>query len=183
MITVLFARKDSIYKSFPDLDVYDIFRDARTWRGGNSVIAHPPCRAWGQLRHFAKPRADEKQLAQFSVDLIRKYGGVLEHPARSTLWQAAGLPPPGKFDAFGGFTFPIFQSHFGHRAEKKTFLYIVGMNPRHLPAIPFSLAPASHVCETRKRDGRPSIRKSEREQTPVDLALWLVSVAKLCEVS
>lgn len=96
MISVLFARADSNYKALPSVDVWDAERDARTWPGGNPVVAHPPCRAWGRLRHFAKPRPDEKALAIFAVDQVRKWGGVLEHPASSTLWTEAGLPAPGR---------------------------------------------------------------------------------------
>lgn len=33
-VAVLFARADSIYKTMPQCDVYDIERDARTTRGG-----------------------------------------------------------------------------------------------------------------------------------------------------
>lgn len=74
-VAVLFARKDSIYKTIPGCDVYDTDRDARNYDGPYSIVAHPPCRAWSQLSHFAKPRPDEKELARFAVRQIRKYGG------------------------------------------------------------------------------------------------------------
>ncbi|MCB0595475.1 MAG: hypothetical protein KDD28_15390 [Phaeodactylibacter sp.] len=74
-VAVLFARNDSIYKSFDICDVYDIDRDARNFSGGLPIVAHPPCRAWGRLRAFAKPLPGEKDLALFSVDMIRKWGG------------------------------------------------------------------------------------------------------------
>ena len=90
-IAVLFARQDSIYKTLPGCDVLDIERDARNWPGGCPVVAHPPCRAWGRLRAFAKPRNDEKELALLAIEHVRQFGGVLEHPAASTLWDAAGL--------------------------------------------------------------------------------------------
>lgn len=44
-VAVLFARTDSVYRSLPDVEVYDIERDARTFAGGMPVVAHPPCRA------------------------------------------------------------------------------------------------------------------------------------------
>lgn len=88
-VAVLFARTDSVYKTLPDCDVWDIERDARNWLGGASVVAHPPCRGWGRLSHMAKPREDEKQLAFLAVHAVRAYGGVLEHPAHSKLWPAA----------------------------------------------------------------------------------------------
>ena len=62
-VAVLFARSDSNYRAIPGTDVFDLARDARTFRGGMPVVAHPPCRSWGRLRHFAKPRADEKAAA------------------------------------------------------------------------------------------------------------------------
>jgi len=57
MISVLFARSDSNYKTLPGVDVWDAERDARTWPGGNPVVAHPPGRALGRLRHFRQAEA------------------------------------------------------------------------------------------------------------------------------
>lgn len=75
MIAVLFARADSVYKTIPGCDVYDIDRDARKWQGGCQVVAHPPCRAWGRLRTFANPRKGERLLATWAVRQVRKWGG------------------------------------------------------------------------------------------------------------
>ena len=84
-MAALFVRADSIYKTLPGVDAYDIERDARTYDGPWPVVAHPPCRAWGRLRTFAKPRPDERNLARLAVALVREFGGVLEHPENSTL--------------------------------------------------------------------------------------------------
>lgn len=192
-VAVLFARADSVYKTMPECDVWDAERDARKWAGGAPVVAHPPCRAWGQLRALANPRPDEKALALFAVDQVRAHGGVLEHPKNSTLWPVVGLPRPGQRDEFGGWTLQIFQSWWGHRAEKATLLYIVGCEPCDLPDMPIVLGDASHICGSsgRRRDGsrlhkgdygwRPEITKEEREHTPPALAAWLVEVAKRCQ--
>jgi len=182
MVAVLFAREDSNYKAMPGVDVWDAERDARRWQGGEPVVAHPPCRAWGRLRHFAAPRADEKDLARWAVAQVRKWGGVLEHPAGSTLWQDQQLPAPGERDEFGGWTLPIVQMWWGHRAEKKTWLYICGAEPQDLPRMPLRLGEASHVVQSRKRhDHRPHITKAEREHTPPELASWLVELAARCK--
>ncbi|CAN0621080.1 conserved protein of unknown function [Burkholderia multivorans] len=185
-VAVLFARSDSVYKTLPDCDVFDVERDARTYDGAAPVVAHPPCRAWGRLRHFANPRPDEKELALFAVERIRRLGGVLEHPAHSTLWKAADLPPPGARDMFGGWTLPVCQHWWGHRAEKATWFYIVGCAPGDLPDIPLVLGDAPCVVGTsgRRADGsraksRPEITKAEREHTPPLLAKWLVQVARI----
>ncbi len=182
MVSVLFARSDSNYKSLPDVDVWDVERDARTWPGGTPVVAHPPCRAWGRLRHFAKPRVDEKELALIAVELVRKYGGVLEHPAGSTLWLAAGLPAPGLgCDEFGGWTLGVYQYWWGHRAEKASLLYICGCKPFDIPPVPLRLGYPTHVVQSRKRQGHlPHISKAEREHTPIEFAKWLCELAKRC---
>lgn len=183
-IAVLFARSDSIYKTMPECDVYDIDRDARTWLGGSPVVAHPPCRAWESLRFHAKPRDGEKELAFLAVDHVRKFGGVVEHPARSTLWMVAGLPEIGERDNFGGWTLVVDQNWWGHRAQKRTRLYIVGCDPQDLPMMPIVLGEASHTVglwSGRDRATcRPSIAKHEYEGTPPEFAKWLVALASRC---
>ena len=191
-IAVLFARSDSNYKTIQGCDVWDKDRDATRWSGGVPVIAHPPCRGWGQLRKLANPAPGEKELALFAVDQVRRYGGVLEHPVASTLWPVAGLPEPGERDQYGGWTLVISQRWWGHRAEKLTRLYIVGVEPGGVPDIPITLGEAECICGSsgRRRDGsrlrkgdpgwRPEITKAEREHTPPALAEWLVELAKQC---
>lgn len=187
-VAVLFARSDSIYKAMPGLDVFDIERDARTYRGASPVVAHPPCRAWGRLRKFAKPRDDEKALAIFAVDQVRRCGGVLEHPECSSLWDECALPLPGKgADEFGGWTWPLDQFWFGHRARKRTWLYIVGVKPADMPLMPLRFGNPSHVVkcsdnERRKALGLKIMSKAEREHSPRDFAAWLVDVASRCQV-
>jgi hypothetical protein len=183
MVAVLFARRDSIYKrsqfvALAGLDVYDIDRDARTWPGGCPVIAHPPCRSWGRLRHFARAPEGEHELGFWAVEQVRQYGGVLEHPASSTLWPAAELPKPGEFDSFNGWTLAAPQWWWGHRARKDTLFYIRGVGPDEIPPLPFRLGQPSHVVQSRKRGSRPHIPKAERERTPFRLAIWLVDLAR-----
>ncbi|MEC5195353.1 hypothetical protein GGR75_001829 [Xanthomonas campestris] len=193
-VAALFVRRDSVYKTMPGVDAFDFDRNALTFAGGMPVVAHPPCRSWGRLRAFVTPAPGERDLAIFAVDQVRRFGGVLEHPAASTLWPSAGLPQPGECDAFGGWTLPILQSAWGHRADKATWLYVVGVAPCDVPAIPYRLGLATHViaqCRlradgTRKRNGdpdwRPEVSKAEREHTPVALAAWLVELARASAV-
>lgn len=186
-VAALFCRNDSIYKNLPGVEVYDAQRNALNYSGKYPVVAHPPCRAWGALRHFSNPMPGEKELALFAVDTVRRVGGVLEHPKGSTLWRAAKLPRPGDVDQFGGWTLPIFQSWWGHRAEKATLLYIVGVSFKEVPDYPMTLGDSPCVVNSRIRKGgsgyRPSITKAEREHTPPDLAKWLVCLAGKCGVS
>lgn len=185
-VAALFVRSDSHYKTMAGVDSWDIERDARKWPGGCQVVAHPPCRAWGRLRSFAKPRLDEKELALFAVEKIRAYGGVLEHPASSSLWPAAGLPKPGSGrDEFGGWSIEVPQKWWGHKAEKNTWLYIVGLDPKDLPGFPITLGEATHtVGKWSGRDRarqRPELSKKDREATPPAFAAWLVDVAGRCK--
>jgi hypothetical protein len=191
-VAVLFVRSDSFYKSMQSVDCWDIGRDARQWPGGSPLVAHPPCRAWGKLRNMAKPRDDEKALAIFAVEQVRKWGGVVEHPAASTLWRACSLPEPGFTDEFGGWTLPILQSSWGHRADKATRLYIVGARPLFIPSMPYVMGRAQCIVGTsgRRKDGsrphkggqgyRPEVTKKEREETPPALCDWLVELARRC---
>ena len=116
-------------------DWWDEERDATRYAGPARVIAHPPCGPWGRLHTFCKH--DDKCLALVAVDQVRKWGGVLEHPADSKLWAAAGLPYPGDLfaDEFGGRSYFINQSDYGHPCPKATWLYAVGLAPCpfHLP--------------------------------------------------
>jgi hypothetical protein len=186
MVAVLFARSDSVYKKIDGCEVYDMVRDARTFNGLQPVVAHPPCRAWARLRGLAKPRHDEKDLAILAVDKVRKNGGVLEHPESSTLWNVAGLPnplivAPGTKDDFGGWTLVIDQSWFGHLARKRTWLYIVGVEPKNIPPFDLMLGEESYTVSRSKRSKpwKKEIPRSHREATPLKMALWLVELARL----
>lgn len=169
IVAVLFAQKRSVYHAIDGVDVWDAERDARLWPGGSSVVAHPPCRSWGNLKGLAKPRPDERDLARFSIAAVRTFGGVLEHPANSSLWSHAGLPRPGSRDGFG-FCTSVLQKWWGHNGDKATWLYVVGVAPGAFPEIPFSLAPAAKLVE--------NMCRQERERTPVRFAEWLVELAR-----
>lgn len=181
-VAILFARSDSHYKELPDVEVFDIERDARAYDGPWPVVAHPPCRAWGRLRAFATPRQDERNLARLAVALVREFGGVLEHPAGSTLWAAQNLPRPGERDQFGGWTLVAPQRWWGHKAEKNTWFYVCGCTPREIPVLPYVMGDAAYVVQSRKRQNyRPHITKAEREHTPLPLCKWLVDLATRCK--
>ena len=173
MVSVLFTRERSIYKQL-GADCWDIKRNALMVPKNRVYIAHPPCRAWGDFYAVAKPREGERELAIWAVDMIREYGGVLEHPVTSRLWKEKNLPQPGRTDEFGGFTICIDQHWFGHRAIKKTFLYIVGCKMKDLPEIPYNLDAIQTTVERMCR--------AERERTPDKLARWLLQVGDIIQV-
>ena len=155
-VSVLFTRKNSVYRDLVGTDCWDLQRDARLWPGGTPVIAHPPCRSWGKLAHFAKPRPGERELAFYAVRQVNRYGGVLEHPLGSRLWKEAGLPPP----------LLVNQCDFGHRALKPTWLHIVGAE---IPPLPPKRKPTTTV---------ENMGRAERESTPPEFASWLLELAR-----
>jgi len=181
-VAALYCRPDSIYKTIEGVDAWDEARDARKWPGGTPLVAHPPCRLWARLRQFAKAANPEAEM-QMAVDAARhvqRQGGVLEHPEGSTLWRHMNLPLPGQTpDRHGGWTAEIRQCDWGHRAEKLTWLYIVGCTPDRLPAMPARREPTGVVKPSRNAPrSLVIITKPEREHTPPALACWLVELAR-----
>lgn len=111
-----------------------------------------------------------------------EYAALLCAALAGALWPAQRLPLPGQRDAFGGWTLAAPQKWWGHKAEKETWFYVVGCEPRDQPDLPLVLGEASHVVQSRKReDYRPHITKAEREHTPPELARWLVDLARRCK--
>lgn len=187
-VSVLFVRADSIYHSMP-VDAWDATRDATKYQGPASIVAHPPCRAWGGLRANAKPRPGEKDLGPWAVEQVRKWGGVLEHPRASSLWPHCNLPRPGQSpDEFGGFSLDVDQHWWGHRAQKRTWLYVCGCRLADVPPMPITLTKAPCVITNTHglRAGMPGYRKEvtkrEREATPPAFAEWLVALAAKCHI-
>jgi hypothetical protein len=124
---------------------------------------------------------------------VREFGGVLEHPESSQLWPDQGLPGPGQRDEFGGWTLPVHQFWFGHRAQKKTLLYVVGCEPKEIPPMPLVLGMSDCVIRLDKRradgthirkgdrDWKQPLGPAEREHTPPEMAKWLVALAAKCK--
>jgi hypothetical protein len=179
---VLFVRADSVYKNL-ECDAWDAERNALAWPGGTPVVAHPPCRLWGRLFKQSTAPTAERELALWAVDQVRRWGGVLEHPAKSKLWPAKGLPRPGQRDEFG-FTLSVSQWWWGHKAEKNTWLYVCGCEPFDAPEMPFKIGEATHcIAQSSRRQRlrfRPEVTKAEREHTPPAFAAWLLELAGRC---
>lgn len=166
-VAALFVQSDGIYSRFGVVDMWDQSRDARTYKGNLPVIAHPPCATWGRYAHKAGGVGNDSGCFASALESVRRCGGVLEHPVTSRAWETFGLPRPGKGrDEWGGWSMVIDQGIFGHRAEKKTLLYICGADstpPVHFR--PFDPIPLEHLS------------KRERAATPERFASWLIQLA------
>lgn len=184
-VSVLYVDPRGPYPSLV-ADWWDAERDATGYAGPNPVVAHPPCGPWGRLRHLST-HPEERPLALLAVGQVRRWGGVLEHPAESTLWKVCDLPGPGCLpDEFGGVTISVRQVDWGHVAPKPTWLYCVRVSSRALRWPPPG-KPTHYVSGTRKRNrtGRGGVvplgikvcSAQQRRRTPVEFAKYLIDLA------
>lgn len=171
-VALFVCRQSPYWGLLGDEACFDIERDARTYAGSDPVIAHPPCRGWGRYAYKAKVRPGERELALFALDLVRRNGGIFEHPQSSQFWKAAGIVTGGLPDAFGGWAMDVRQCDFGHRAEKLTTLYMVGVE--RWPAVPAAVERPAVTVER--------LCRQERERTPPAFARWLVDLARDIEL-
>ena len=179
-IPVLFVNEKTVYSQL-DCDCWDEKRNAVKISSRLAGVYHPPCRTWGRLRSFANFHPGEHWLAVWAIIRIRKYGGVLEHPAGSTLWKLMCLPLPGSgYDSFGGFSVKINQHDFGFECEKNTWLYICGIDVNLLPVQPLNFNAITHTISSSKiKSGKKEISKNKRASTTIILAAYLVQIAEI----
>lgn len=102
MVAALYVETGGCYFGLPDVDPWDIARDARKYAGPYPVVAHPPCPRWGRFWHGStrKPHqfklgADEGCFAA-GLTAVRNWNGVLEHPGDSLAWEYFGLTTPAR---------------------------------------------------------------------------------------
>lgn len=140
MIAALYVERDGAYSDLPGVDPWDEARDARLYAGPHPVVAHPPCQRWGRFWHGSTRKPHRFKLGDdggcFAAALasVRRWGGVLEHPADSRAWAHHGLNPPPRSggwvaaDWLGGWTCYIEQGFYGHESRKPTWLYASGVD-------------------------------------------------------
>lgn len=178
-VVALFVKRDSVYKKMLGaFNCYDEERDALTYTGGAPVVAHPPCQDYSSMSFLHQRNETRARLAVECIGIVRRVGGVLEHPAYSRLWNEQGLPKPGDVaDKFGGYTVQCRQYDFGHVADKKTWLYIVRAQT---PDMPPRRAGVPRKLWMLFGDYPPGMWKrwrDWREKTPAPFAQWLIDTA------
>jgi hypothetical protein len=113
-VAALFVARGGIYFGREDVEPWDESRDARLYAGPWPV--------------------DDGGCFAAALASVRKWGGVLEHPEASAAWAAFGLIEPPRSggwvvaDFEGGWTCCVAQGHYGHRAQKFTWLYTRGVD-------------------------------------------------------
>jgi hypothetical protein len=197
MIAALYVQADGVYAGLPEVDIWPEERDARTYAGPWPVVAHPPCQRWGRYWHGSprKPhqyaKGDDNGCFAAALAAVRRWHGVLEHPAHSHAWDAHSLPwPPAEgwqMDVHGGWCCRVEQGFYGHGARKASWLYAVGCD---LPSLRWGegeqrLDPVMlerHGYEKARRVGLVAMaggkRKTEiRNATPIPFRDLLLSIA------
>jgi hypothetical protein len=150
MISILCAKKNSLYKTIPGIDVWDEDRDAYFFTGSNPVITHAPCAQWSRMRNFAKDDPDQKELAYFCLTKIIRNGGIFEHPAGSSFFKQAGLTKN---------IYSVDQSWWGFPAVKRTYLFFHECRPL---SFPFPSETPSKIVNTQLRKNGSRHKKQDQ---------------------
>lgn len=191
MIAALFVETNGCYSGIPGVDPWDKARDARLYAGPHPVVAHPPCQLWTRFAHvnFARwggehnrPGNDMGCFAS-AVSSVRQWGGVLEHPAHSDAWRAYGLAAPraiGWQYVDDGWVCEVWQSAYGHRASKATWLYYCG---RAIPpAMRWTRRAGTHQIgfhdQRGKARNKPTVSGKAASATPIEFRDLLLSIAR-----
>lgn len=192
MIAALYVERGGVYFGRDDVDPWDEARDARLYAGPWPVVAHPPCARWCRLAGLVEARWGHKRGEDggcFAAALaaVRRWGGVLEHPAYSDAWAKFLLPVPPRHGGWvrglcGGWVAHVEQSRYGHVAKKATWLYCFNTKT---PALRWGFVAdqasealvswcGNHVKsgETRRRVG-----KAKAAATPPDFLEVLLDIA------
>lgn len=203
MIAALYVAKDGPYFGLPNVDPWDRARDARQYNGPHPVVAHPPCERWGRYwsggpsAKVRRHKGDDGGCFDRALWAARNFGGVIEHPANTSAWSYYRICPPDPLggwhpagDGFGAWVCQVHQGHYGHAADKATWLYVKA--PRPLPELIWGpcegklrLDEGFHSNEERRAARAAGIKplerlsKEERAATPIPFRDLLISIAEV----
>lgn len=193
-IAALYVETGGCYFGLRGVEPWDKQRDARRYPGPHPVVAHPPCQLWGKMArvNFARWGGEHNRPGNdggcFKAALmdVRWWGGVLEHPAMSYAFAAHGLPHPSGIGwqktMCGGWVCEVWQSAYGHRANKATWLYAYGINP---PELDWSRPIGTHQIGFQDRRGKarnkPTLGRVEASATPPSFRDALIGIARATE--
>jgi hypothetical protein len=128
---------------------------------------------YGRQRPAWYPGGDDGGCFESALASVRKYGGVLEHPAGSHAWYVHCLVQPFG-NGWVGTTFQdgstywvceVWQHAYGHGARKRTWLLYCGARP------PFEL-------NWERNSATVTLEKREASATPEAFARELIALAK-----
>jgi hypothetical protein len=208
-VAALFCDPKGVYAGIEGVEVWGEDRDARLYQGPHPVVSHPPCSRWCRLAGLVEARYGHKRgedggCFASALASVRKWGGVLEHPAYSDAWAAFELPTPNPGGGWqrgicGGWSCHVEQSRYGHVAKKATWLYAYGTE---LPALRWGSVPDSqslawvswcgnHTGRNPRRAGAqvsdlgrgrenrlPRVGKKAASATPIEFRDVLIAMAR-----
>lgn len=183
-VAALYVQPGGVYYDLADVEPWGLpERDAREYAGPHPVVAHPPCSRWCRLAGLVEARWGHKRgedggCFKAALAAVRRWGGVLEHPAYSDAWAAFDLnrPPSGggwvNADLQGGWTCYVEQWRYGHPAKKATWLYAC---TRELPTLKWGLLADASVTT------KLATCKHSEDRRPVGMVSWCGNHTKSTE--
>jgi hypothetical protein len=193
LIAALYVEKGGCYANLPGVDPWDVHRDARLYPGPYPVVAHPPCERWGRFSDGSPMNktyttGDDGGCFTAALASLRRWGGVLEHPAHSKAFSAHGIPHPPKRGwlqiGYREWVCQVEQGHYGHVARKATWLMVVGERPPELIQGPApQKLPEKRLAEkgykSAMRCGMVAYQSHlQRQRTPPEFRDLLLSLAE-----
>lgn len=190
VIAALYVQTDGHYFGLPDVDPWDVKRDARNYAGPWPVVAHPPCGRWCRLAGLVQARygyrkGDDGGTFAAALAAVRKWGGVLEHPAWSDAWPAHDLPTPTKGGwsrtLAGDWVCEVEQHAYGHAARKATWLLYHGATPPPSMRWVYNARGTAVISGCANRGvlpDRPRLWAKAASRTPVAFRDVLIQIAK-----
>ena len=198
MIAALYVDPRGCYAGIDGVDLWDEARDARNYAGPWPVVTHPPCSRWCRLAglveaRWGHKRGDDGGTFAAALAAVRRWGGVLEHPAYTDAWAAYGLPDPPRRGGWrrtmcGGLVAHVEQGRYGHPAKKATWLYAHGVDDppsmRWGSSLDQKSAAAVSWCGNRVASGetRPRVGKRAASATPPAFRDVLIGIARSAAV-
>lgn len=193
MIAALYVETGGSYFGLEGVDPWDEKRNALGYDGPHPVVAHPPCSRWCRLAGLVQARwghklGDDGGTFAHALGAVRRFGGVLEHPAYSHAWKAYGLPRPDRRGGWtqgecGGWSAHVEQGQYGHVARKATWLYAFGVD---LPDLRWGSTPDNKITHlvswcnnnVRATEKRPRVGKRAASKTPEAFREVLLAMAR-----
>lgn len=178
----MFVDPRGVYATLPGVDPWGPEREARDYPGPYPVVAHPPCARWGWHARALSTEAAGYDGGRFYAawSVVRRWGGILEHPASSLAWTEFGLQRPGGWGWTRGpvtragavWACAVDQGHYGHPAPKRSWLLLVTRTWADGP-------PPALRWEPSGASGRVQgmADKRDREATPAPFARLLLGLA------
>lgn len=190
-IAALYVQTNGCYYGIEGVDPWDEERDARKYSGPYPVVAHPPCQRWGALAavNYARWGGEHNRPGndggcfEAALNAVNTFGGVLEHPAKTRAWAKYGLQKPGRngWQRSGiGWTCEVWQSAYGHKANKATWLFYVGKSSP--PDLRWDRPRGTHQVGFQDQRGKlknkPTLTKMEANATPVEFRDVMIAIAQ-----